>query len=1285
MTPMTTHKQTGRALPEMANQALGIVKAIGATISRGACLYALSASCAFALTNTSTSLSASLPSIQFGQSVRLTAAVTGSTPTGSVVFSEGGNSLGTATVVGDPYWANVSLLLHGDGTNGSTSIVDDSKINTVTANGAAQIESSVVKFGSGAIQMTNSSVGWISMPGNASLDVSSGDFTLELWVYATVSRAQIIANKANGNSYYPWQLLINADGNIEWRGFSSAQSLVYDIVGSAVSLNAWHHLAAVRAGSAFTLYLDGVAVGSATFSDALFSGPTDTVTIGAFSTGQYPLIGYVDDVRITKGIARYLTSFASPTSPFLNSVPAATLAVNSLTVGSHTVTASYGGDTNNSPSTSTPTTVNVSAASSVISLVSPQNPSTAGGSVTLTAAVTPAAATGTVSFLDGGVALGSAPLSAGSATLTTSFGVAGIHILSASYSGDASDLPSTSLTVSQTVSPAITQLTASASPTYVPPGGTVALKATLVGAAPTGVVTFSDNGVVLGSAPVTASQATASFALSVVGLHNITAAYAGDANNQTASTSPMGVQVGWDAGGVAGAMTWLYGYDPMGNRVEDSDPLGHITTRNFDALDRPVQLNQPDPVANTSSTTVNLAYDAQDHVTAIQDPRSLTTSYTVDAFGNTSTLQSPDTGTQNATFDAAGNLLSSTDARGLQTGYVYDALNRLTQITYASGVPTTFGYDGGSNPAPYSVGRLTSMTDESGSTAYAYDAQGHVLSKTQTTGAQALAVGYAWGNSGSAQGHLTSMTYPSGMTVSYAYDSAGRVNAITVTPSGSSAVNALSAIAYNGANAVAGWTWSDGTLYQRGFDNFARLSSYPLGNPNGTGLATGMVRVLSYDNTAQITGFTHMNANGAQTQFDQSFSYDNLGRLTSAVQANVSYSYSYDASGNRTVQAVGASNYIASIAPTSNQVQQVLGTQGTTTTFGYDGAGNMLSDSNASYTYSARGRMSSSSVGGALTSYLYNGLDQRVSKSGSLVPTGVAYYVYDEAGQLLGEYNASSQPLYETVYLGTTPVAVTTGGGVYNVWADHTDTPRVITRASDQAIVWRWDTAEPFGVTPANANPSNLGTFTFDQRFPGQIFDIETGNFYNWHRDYKPAMGRYVQSDPIGLGGGINTYAYVNGNPLGATDPSGLQANPFSSFIPPNPYSPSYQKDSMPLSVNDLCVKSYIYNHYGGFLGFVTTIGNAQQYFDLYNEDAASARLEAIGIAGEKVVLTKGPGAVGTRVLMHTSGYATGVLGIELLRVSSIWSGVGEVAGLVMTPVSTALMAHAQSECSCQK
>jgi RHS repeat-associated protein len=104
---------------------------------------------------------------------------------------------------------------------------------------------------------------------------------------------------------------------------------------------------------------------------------------------------------------------------------------------------------------------------------------------------------------------------------------------------------------------------------------------------------------------------------------------------------------------------------------------------------------------------------------------------------------------------------------------------------------------------------------------------------------------------------------------------------------------------------------------------------------------------------------------------------------------------------------------------------------------------------------------------------------------------------------------------------------------------DHLNTPRKVTRPSDNQLRWRWD-PDPFGASAPNQNPQGLGTFVYHLRLPGQYFDTETALHYNYFRNYDPQIGRYLESDPVGLKAGVNTYAYVGGNPLSYTDVLGL-------------------------------------------------------------------------------------------------------------------------------------------------
>jgi RHS repeat-associated protein len=93
---------------------------------------------------------------------------------------------------------------------------------------------------------------------------------------------------------------------------------------------------------------------------------------------------------------------------------------------------------------------------------------------------------------------------------------------------------------------------------------------------------------------------------------------------------------------------------------------------------------------------------------------------------------------------------------------------------------------------------------------------------------------------------------------------------------------------------------------------------------------------------------------------------------------------------------------------------------------------------------------------------------------------------------------------------------------------------------ASQQLRWKWDQDEPFGGTAPDENPGSLGIFEMPLRFPGQYADKETALNYNWFRDYDARLGRYIQSDPIGINGGLNTYAYTDSIPIGSIDPQGL-------------------------------------------------------------------------------------------------------------------------------------------------
>ena len=118
---------------------------------------------------------------------------------------------------------------------------------------------------------------------------------------------------------------------------------------------------------------------------------------------------------------------------------------------------------------------------------------------------------------------------------------------------------------------------------------------------------------------------------------------------------------------------------------------------------------------------------------------------------------------------------------------------------------------------------------------------------------------------------------------------------------------------------------------------------------------------------------------------------------------------------------------------------------------------------------------------------------------------------------------------------------------IYYVFTDQLNTPREVTRPADNELMWSWF-SDPFGTDAANSNPAGAGTFAYNLRLPGQVFDGQVGLHYNYFRDYDPGTGKYLQSDPIGVYGGVNTYAYARGNPIRWIDSWGWKpGDPFQT------------------------------------------------------------------------------------------------------------------------------------------
>ena len=804
-----------------------------------------------------------------------------------------------------------------------------------------------------------------------------------------------------------------------------------------------------------------------------------------------------------------------------------------------------GNETNNTASATvvliapgTPTTTSLSASA---------NPITAGQSTTLTATVTGTYATGTVTFKDGTVTLGTTPLSASVATLTPTFSSAGSHALTAVYNGDSAYATSTSSALSLTVNSFADTVTLAigANPAYQYQN--VPMTASVAGFDPSGTVTFLEGSTTLGSAPVSAGKATFTAQFSTAGTRTLTASYSGDGNDTPATS--LGVSLQILPGGpipVSPAPIVNYEYDAQGNPTKAIQGPG-VSGFNFATQSSYDKLNRAKDSTDARSGVTLFGYDGLDRTVQVTDPRSLVTQIPRNGLGDATSLVSPDTGTATHTYDVAGNLSTRTDARGVLATHGYDALNRLTSTVYSKSGETslsyTWTYDQTGAGFSNGIGRLTSTTHPAGSTQYSYDAQGRLLTDTQgvspASGANSAAVTTTVTYTYDTTGHVTSILYPSGRKLALTYTD-GEVSAMALAKDAASTpANLISQIKWEAFGGVRSWQWqlaSSTQLHDRLYDAYGRVIRYRMG---------GSLRDLSYDAANRITGYTHYDGATAVTQpsLDQGFAYDELGRLTGITASTASWSIGYDANGNRTGVTLNGTASTYTTAATSNRISSITNPA---RSFGYDAAGNTTADTYTA-TYDLAGRMATLAKAGTTTTYSVDGMGRRVRKFASTGATSTIIFVYDQNGQLLGEYSNTGATLREYVWLGATPVAVFTPDTVaanpplvYYIHTDHLGTPRLVIDKNNQQR-WSW-IADPFGTAAANDNPQSLGAFTFNLRFPGQYADSESGLFYNYFRDYDASTGRYAQSDPIGLDGGINTYSYVGSNPLSQTDPDGRLA-----------------------------------------------------------------------------------------------------------------------------------------------
>ena len=565
------------------------------------------------------------------------------------------------------------------------------------------------------------------------------------------------------------------------------------------------------------------------------------------------------------------------------------------------------------------------------------------------------------------------------------------------------------------------------------------------------------------------------------------------------------------------------GYDALGRMVSSSDAVGGITRFAYDKRGNLVQVT--DPVGRITQ----FKYDARNAVIAEIKPGDATTPRTERRYS----------------YDAVGNLKQTITPDGRVSQYQYDDANRLLQVRHFAnaGLAESEQAERTTSYSYTDLNSLKSYEDEESKAVYQHNDLGRVIETTVTYKTATPVFSKTYGYSYDANGRKETYSNPEQQTYTYSYSAHGQLNGLSIPGEGS-----ISLQSFN-------WLQPQSILYPGGsslqlvHDGLLRYSSRTLRDQGGSLIQS---HVYQYDVVGNITAIDTQN--GAQQ-----YGYDKLYRLTEAKypegDSRHNEAYAYDGVGNRldekTSKAeldIGQWQYNAHNQLVSHEsIGYRYNADGHLIEKGALQEGGSLTQSGSidhwRYRYDSRERLVEVQKNGQpLVKYAYNPLGQRISKT-LTQSSQTTYYLYSEEG-LVGEYDAQGNLNQEYAYDPTKPwmsqpLFTRTQRNDTQTWSvsyfgtSHLGTPEVAFEKSGE-VTWRAK-AQAFGETQVTLN-----TIDNALRFPGQYFDGETGLYQNYFRDYDPQLGRYVESDPIGLGGSLNIYQYAKQNSIQWLDVLGL-------------------------------------------------------------------------------------------------------------------------------------------------
>lgn len=599
-----------------------------------------------------------------------------------------------------------------------------------------------------------------------------------------------------------------------------------------------------------------------------------------------------------------------------------------------------------------------------------------------------------------------------------------------------------------------------------------------------------------------------------------------------------------------------YGSDPNSNPTSITDENGKQDTRLYDALDRLTQVSQ---VRGATTYVTQFAYDLQGRVKLVTDPAGKPTDHQHDDFGRLVKVTSPNTGVMLYLYDAAGNLVTKMEnfaGTPRTTSYAYDGLDRLTLVDFPTDADWVFSYD--SSSALHQKGRLASVGNGIVTTDREYTARGDLALERTTIGGASYEVAYGY----DAGGNRTVVQTPSGVTASYAF-SGGRPKTVTVAAGAEQqTVRNIDFAPFGGRTRAEFPPYDAGTglntvISTRTYNLRGQVASLQVTSPAGAVLDQSFDYAYTAGGVGPVDPGPNLdrvidNRDANESRF---YFYDELDRLwkSTTLAGSSLYEYAYDANGNRTQEIAPGGTTTTAYEGSTDRIAQAAGANAKS--YAHDVYGSRIWAGSTAYAglpshfYNDLNRLvevRNPANQAVLGQYSYDVFGRRVRK---ITASGTMLFFYDAAGQLVEERSLATAPhsVRDYAWLEEEPTGTIDSGPQPTMFSwVHTDrlgTPLAVTSSptgGNAQTIWRASHA-PFGLATVNQDPDgDAQQFAVDLRFPGQVWDSESGGHYNWHRYYDPSIGRYISADPTGQKDGANLYLYAGNVPTRYVDPMGL-------------------------------------------------------------------------------------------------------------------------------------------------